>query len=96
MKHHRAPQSKGSVVDRMRLQLAMKRTREEARRLGMTPEAYLAQCQAHTLDETSETLAKRIVDKALKTPESSPPPSSSGGGTDLKDLVEQILKKGKS
>ena len=88
--HHR-----GSVVDRMRLQMAMKRVREEARALGLTPEAYLAQLQSQAIDETSETLAKRIVDKALKSQE--PAPSApADAGSDLKSLVEQILQKGRS
>ncbi len=78
----------------MRLQMAMKRVREEAQALGLTPEAYLAQLQSQTLDETSETLAKRIVDKALSQ---NPAPSApADAGADLKSLVEQILRKGRS
>ena len=83
------PQHRGSVTDRMRLQMAMKKVRAEARRLGITPEAYLAQVQRNALDETSETLARRIVDKALQAP----PAAAPAKDPDLKDLVEQILRK---
>ena len=105
MKRHRAPHSQGSVVDRMRVQMAMKRLREDARRLGVNQEDYLANAQTaaqrRTLDETSETLAKRIVDKALQSTDQAPAlPGLSGtsgeGSPDLKGLVEQILRKGGS
>ena len=103
MKRARDMHSQRTVVDRMRVQMALKRVREEARRMGITPEEYLASiqkaAQRQALDETSETLAKRIVDKTLQgqPPGAAPAlPGPGEGSPDLKDLVEQILRKGRS